>query len=444
MMNRRTHVVTLAMVLLAASHARAQQFPEENDTAEQNQIKIFSLGNSPADDAAEVLQKILLPPSVRRSPSVVQNPVPDIQIAVHKSTNSLIVRGPAGTLAIAEMIVQRLDEKANQGFDRDALAALRKRVDRLEHLLKAQTSQRSSSSADVTPRAAAARQAAAIPAVTAPTSAVAPPAVEQVANKPAKGTPILAPAPSPDGKPTRIKHMATAGTRVKKGDVLVEFEAPLQDFVDQQRVALETSKARVRGLEAEIQQVKSDGELAIAELAFRFESAESALSTYRKVNVVLEVKKTEIEVAALSGTVATRETAVPKSAATQRQLDDAKRQLELAKMRHQLLVDIQIPAELTRLEGERKLAGLALEIVRKKVAVELDKFAADKQALAIAVQLNEAKLAELREALGSCVLKAPHDGIVEAIGDSSPLRVGARVRENQPLLMLRMAQEEED
>ena len=64
------------------------------------------------------------------------------------------------------------------------------------------------------------------------------------------------------------------------------------------------------------------------------------------------------------------------------------------------MVEIEVPAQITRLEGDRKLAELALKLVNDKLAVERRKLAAEKAAVTISIKLLEDKIARLNKAKG--------------------------------------------
>jgi hypothetical protein len=472
-MNRRNLIASVVVTILATSSARTQPPTGGQPPAEEKQIKIIALVNTPAEEAQDVLRQILDEPNTDRGHG---NPYgaprlssPPVQMAVHESTNSLILRASADRLAIAEAIVQRLDEQGTGNNQADNYTDLRNRVSRLENKLRALTARQSSSRAvpatqskpaikpewatpptDAQPKPATKSESAKQSAEAEPKpnasgrqTTVADNAAPRLADprlsrsRAVAGTRIAAQV-NPGKKPMRIKRIVTPGTRVKKDDLLVELEiTDLQEVIDAQCVPLEESKSQLAQLEADIEQADAEGRMVEAELQQRVELSELALTTYRKATAEIEIQRLESEVAKATETVTTMEKAAERMKDKPiPQLNEAKRQLQLAKLRHSSMVDIQVPAEITRLEGERKLAALALQLVQDKMANEMKRLNAQRSALSINIKLQEDKLAQLLELKGGSFIKAPHDGIVDPDGSLLNIEPGAVVRENQSLLLL--------
>jgi multidrug resistance efflux pump len=463
----RRSLAAVFLSLVAATYASAQAPNASASQAEQDQIKIFQLQNSPGEDALSVLTQILEDSDANRPPS---NPygniaaTPRIKMAVHKSTNSLIVRGPASTLAIAESILKRLDEAGRGNTDPSTVAELRNRIDKLENLYrrlathhqgdKSTAASRSTTTAEPKPRSnpkavdgskakTTLRTAGATrgPKGDSPSeSSAAPLNTRSVssANR-LQGTRIA--APSLAGKPMQVKRIAKPGTKVKKGDVLVELNVVgLEDLVEQQTIQLEKYRSRLRELEAETAAAEAEGNMVAAELEQRLGLAELDLTTYRKRTAEIRIKELESEVATVQAAVDKLEEHSKNLDKVPDELRDkltaAHRALELARLKHSTMVEIEVPAQITRLEGDRKLAELALKLVNDKLTVERRKLAAEKAAVSISIKLLEDKIARLTKAKLGTVIKAPHDGFIHPRSDLLGIRPGTVVRENQSLMIL--------
>ncbi len=473
-MNRRTFVASIVVAILATSSARTQPPAGGQPPLEQKQIKIMSLQNTPAEEAQNVLRQVFDEGKTNRGRASAYGAnmpsSPPVQIAVHESTNSLILRGSADTLTVAEAIVQRLDERGTEKHQADSYADLRKRVSRLERQLHGSTARQSSSRTVPATRAkpATAPETAKPPAELrrnptaqpesvkqsaetktvpstsarqpAPAGETAPNSVarQAVSSRNAVGTRIAAEVKPTGGKSMRVVRIAKPGTRVEKGDLLAELAiTDLEDVINAERIPLEQSKAQLAQLQTEMQHADAEGQMAEAELLQRVELSELALTTYRKATAEIEIKQLESEVAKATRVVETIEGAIGELKDKRNfQLEDARRHVELAKLRHSAMVEVQVPAEITRLEGERKLAALALQLVRDKMANEKKRLEAQKIALAINIKLQEDKLARLEESKGGCVIEAPHDGFVDPRSRLLNIQRGAIVRHNQTLLIL--------
>src|SRR5690242_11732088 len=99
MSSRILTAVLLVLCLLSVPTARAQDARREAPREQpKNDVKIFSLRNS---DAAEMVQTLreLFPPDAKTT----------LRIVVHKSTNSVLVRGGAEDVATIEAVIKQLD-----------------------------------------------------------------------------------------------------------------------------------------------------------------------------------------------------------------------------------------------------------------------------------------------------------------------------------------------
>jgi multidrug resistance efflux pump len=164
--------------------------------------------------------------------------------------------------------------------------------------------------------------------------------------------------------------------------------------------------------------------------------SELALTTYRKATADVEIKELEGEVAAAKSAVEQLEAAVKQAEIPMTELESARRKLDLAQVRLSAMVEVEVPAQITRLEGERKLAQLALKLIRDKLASEQQRLQADKAAALINLKLLEDKILKLEKAKGGVAIEAPHDGIVDPRSGMLQIKPGLMVRENQTLLIL--------
>jgi biotin carboxyl carrier protein len=394
-MNRRS--LAIAVILLATGIAFCHPSPPTAAAQDDpDQISIFTMRNSPAEDALNVLNAILLDADDDKRPlnSLNQRERRQVRLSLHKSTNSIVARGPSDALRVIESVIQKLDEGS---------ARLRDGAGKAE--------------------------------------STSPPTASRDQNRPSvgkvPGTPIKSPSKAPAGKALRIKRIAQPGTRVNRGDVLVEIEiAGSKERIEQQRMLLQQKRAELEDIESEMLASAAEGIMVEAELEQRVGLSELALTTYRKATAEIRIKELESEVAAAKSAVAAFEAAVEESSDAAADLEAANRKLELAQLRLNAMVEIEVPAQITRLEGERKLAQLALKLIRDKLASEQKKLKERKAAASINANLLEDKIQQLEQATGAVAIRAPHPGIVDPRSSHLQIKPGMPVRENQLLLML--------
>ncbi len=402
-MNRRSFAVAVFLLVtgIAFCHFSTPTAAAQDDP---DQISIFTMRNSPAEDALNVLNAILLDANDDSRPlnSLSQRERRQVRLTMHKSTNSIVARGPSDALRVIESVIRKLDEQSARS--RDGAGA-------------AKSTSRPTASRDQT-RTAAGKVA---------------------------GTPIKVPAKATAGKAMRIKRIAQPGTRVNRGDVLVEMEVvDSKARIEQQRMLLQQKRAELEDIESEMLASAADGIMVEAELEQRVGMSELALTTYRKATAEIGIKELESQVAAAKSAVAAAEAAAEESSEAAADLEAAIRKLELAQLRLSAMVEIEVPAQITRLEGERKLAQLALKLIRDKLASDQKKLKERKAAASINVNLLKDKIQQLEQATSGVAIRAPHSGIVDPRSSQLQVKPGMAVHDDQLLLMLTPTNEGSD
>ena len=219
-----------------------------------------------------------------------------------------------------------------------------------------------------------------------------------------------------------ILSIVEDGTRVKMGDTLVELESSgLQDQLSQQQIAV---------AKAQTTKIQADVDLEVAEISIREYLEGTVKKELQDIDAQITIAMENLRGAEDSLEYTTRMRR--KGYATPLQLDAQKfavkrAELELASARsaRTVLEDFTMVKTVKGLEAQRDAAK---ERVRSEQA---------------ALQLEEAKLKRLTDALDKCVIKAPQDGMViyannrGRFGSSSQqIEEGTAVREQQTIIQL--------
>jgi len=262
-----------------------------------------------------------------------------------------------------------------------------------------------------------------------------------------------------EGK-TTILTLVEEGTRVKKGDLLVELDgSALLDAKIDQQIRVQNTEAAFVGARENLavaeNQAKSD--IDKAELAFDF--AKQDLRKYVEGEYQNERKKMESEITLAKEELQTAEEKLKWSqklkekeyiSQTELQIDELaahknKLNLELAENNLRLLEDFTHPRNLAKLESDVNQADMALERTSRKAKADVVQAEADLKAKESEFERQKDKLKKNEEQIAKTKIYAPADGLVIYAtsaktqgprGGQEPMVEGREVHEQEELIYL--------
>jgi HlyD family secretion protein len=258
---------------------------------------------------------------------------------------------------------------------------------------------------------------------------------------------------------TTIISLVPEGTRVRKGDLLVELDASsLEDRkVDEEIRKMNGEAAFIRAREnLEVVRNKAASDVDQAELELTF--AKEDLKKYVEGEFPQKVREAEAKVTIakeeLSRTreklkwskvlfgekyLSQAELQADEIAANKAELD-----LELARAALELLKTFTYRRELAQLESDVKQNTMALERIRREAAADMVQAEADLKAKESEFKQQQNKFAKVEEQIAKTRITAPADGLVVYAtsakatwrGNVEPLDEGQQVHERQELIYL--------
>ncbi len=256
-----------------------------------------------------------------------------------------------------------------------------------------------------------------------------------------------------------VLSLVSEGTRVKKGDLLIELDASkLQDQKVAQEIVVKNAEAASIGAEEAYEVAKSQGrsDIAKAELDARF--AGEDIDKYKKGDYLSELKDKQSKVSLALEKV---EQARDKKnwsqklfegkyiSQTELQLDElafksSQLDLELAKNALALLENFTYKRKIDELEAAIEQTKMALERVQRKAKADIVQAEAARDAKKSEYERQLSVLAKQKRMIEKTKMYAPVDGLVvyASTGDGGwrfnkePLIEGSTVRERQDLICL--------
>lgn len=258
---------------------------------------------------------------------------------------------------------------------------------------------------------------------------------------------------------TAILSLVPEGTRVKKGDLLIELDASeLRDSQVEQEIRVQNSDAAFVGARENLEVVKNQttADISKAELDVRF--AREDLTMYKEGEYPKQVKELKAKIAlaqeelqrarqTYEGSqvlyeekyISQNELQADELAAKKAELD-----LELAQEELQLVEEYTHQRRLDELTAAVDQAEMALERVRRKAAADLVQAKANLRAEQAELKQQKDKLAKIQAQIDKTEIYAPRDGLVVYAtstqfswrGDKEPLAEGQEVREREELIHL--------
>lgn len=260
---------------------------------------------------------------------------------------------------------------------------------------------------------------------------------------------------------TTLLYLIEEGTRVKKGDLLVELDASsMQDDLVDRQIATQNAEADFvsarENLEVVKNQAKADVDQARLDHDFSLQDLRKYLDgEYPKQikEAESEIKVTEEELKRADEKVKWSDKLAKKSYISQSELDSdklanqkAKLKLELAQGDLKLLKDFTFKREVAQLRSDCDQTSMALERAVRKAAANVAEAAAKHQAGLSKYEREKLKLDKLQQQIAKAKIYAPADGLVVYAtsarmgggyrGNDQPLAEGQTVRERQDLIYL--------
>jgi HlyD family secretion protein len=249
-----------------------------------------------------------------------------------------------------------------------------------------------------------------------------------------------------------ILTVVPEGTRVAEGDIVVELDSSaLRARETEQQIVVENARAAGDQLEQTnlIAKNQAEGNLAAARLVVEF--ARLDLEKYEKGDYPLELRQLQIETAlaqeelerarvqqqfsedlARDGYINQGELEADRSRVTQ-----ASFKLENARGKERSLQDYTYPRTKRDLESKLQEAERALTRVETQERLAAEQALANLKAKRKTLELEEGKLAKLRDQLAKCSVRAPQAGMVvypvppDADMIEDFIKQGNRVKERQ-------------
>jgi HlyD family secretion protein len=259
---------------------------------------------------------------------------------------------------------------------------------------------------------------------------------------------------------TTILSLTPEGTRVKKGDLLVELDSSkLQDQRIDKLIGVQNADAKYvqakENLEVVNNQTRSD--ISKAELDYRF--AQEDLTNYesgeypklkKEAQSKIQLAKAELKRAEDKLSASQKLAEQKYISATELQADDLSHQksnndLELAQGDLGLLENFTHKRKVDELKSNVDQTLLALERVKLKANSDVVQAQADFKAKELEFQQQKDQLAKFDRMIVKCKMYAPTDGLVVYAttgqgggfrGNQEPLAEGQSVRERQDLIYL--------
>ena len=259
---------------------------------------------------------------------------------------------------------------------------------------------------------------------------------------------------------TSIITLVPEGTRVKKGDLLVELDASsLQDSKINQEISVQNTQAAYINARENLAIVTSQAESDVNEAELNLEFARQDLQKYEEgqypkdvneANKMITLAKEELERAQQTLDWSNKLFKEKYLSETERAADEItvkRRKLEydLAVADLKLLEDFTHPRQIRQLQSDVQQAISALDRAKRKAEADKRQAGADMNAKQAEYVRQQAKLTKIEDQLKKTTILAPCDGlVVYATSTKSglasmlkePLAEGQQVFERQELIYL--------
>jgi HlyD family secretion protein len=259
---------------------------------------------------------------------------------------------------------------------------------------------------------------------------------------------------------TTILTLVEEGTRVKKGDLLVELDASeLIDARVDQQIRVQNAEASFIGARENLAVVENQAKSDVDKTTLALDFAKQDLRKYVEGEYLNQRKEMESEITLAKEELQTAEEKLKWSqklaekeyiSQTELQIDELsahknKLDLELAENNLRLFEDFTHPRNLAKLESDVNQADMALERTDRKAKADVVQAEAELKAKESEFERQKDKLKKNEEQIAKTKIYAPADGLVIYAtsaksrgfrGSEEPLVEGREVREQEELIYL--------
>ncbi len=259
---------------------------------------------------------------------------------------------------------------------------------------------------------------------------------------------------------TSIITLISEGTRVKKGDLLVELDASnLDDNRIDQEIRVQNTEASYVNATENLAVVQNQAESDIDKAKLTLDFAKQDLQQYIDGQYPNEKKSAEAQITLAQEELIRAEETLNWSSTlysekyiskTQMQADElafkrAELSLELRKSDLQLLEEFTYHRNIAQLESDLRQAEMALERTTRKAKANVVQAEAELKAKEAEYQRQQDKLKKIEDQIGKTKIYAPAEGLAIYAtsarrggwrGNEQPLDEGQEVRERQELIYL--------
>lgn len=263
---------------------------------------------------------------------------------------------------------------------------------------------------------------------------------------------------------TTLIFLIPEGTRVQKGDLLVELDASgLQDDLIQQQISVDNAEADFIGARESLAVAKNQAESDISEAELNYQFAQEDVKQYVEGTHPQEVKEKESDITLAREELESaaedlkwserlyKEKYISQSELETDRLTHHRAQLdwELAVASLELLQEYTSKRSLAELESDVDQKKMALERVKLQANADIVQAEADLKAKQTELRQQRSKLEKIERQLANTKIVAPRDGLVVYATSvqgggrhrhTEPLQEGQAVRERQELIYLPSAE----
>lgn len=260
---------------------------------------------------------------------------------------------------------------------------------------------------------------------------------------------------------TSILSLVAEGSRVKKGDLLVELDASkLMDEKIDQQIRVQNADAAFVGARENMAVVENQAESDVDKAHLTYDFSKEDLNKYLEGEYPNQLKEMESRLTLAKEEVTRAEEKLEWSrklykekylSQTEMQADELnvekkRLDLELAKNNLDLLKNFTYKRNLAQLESDVKQAKMALERTKRKASADVVQARANLEAKKAEFDRQKDKLEKIEKQIEMTKIYAPTDGLVIYAtsaqrggfrrGSNEPLEEGQVVRERQELIYL--------
>jgi HlyD family secretion protein len=263
---------------------------------------------------------------------------------------------------------------------------------------------------------------------------------------------------------TTLIHLVPEGTRVKKGDLLVELDASkLQDELIQQQISVDNAEAAFIRAREDLAVAKNQAESDISRAELDYQFAQEDVKQYVEGELPQEVKEAESNITLANEEL---ERATEKLKWSERLYEEkyishteleadrltynrAQLNYELAVASLGLLKDYTSKRKMAELESNVDQTEMALERVKLRANADIVQAEADLKARETELRQQRSKFEKTESQIAKTKILAPRDGLVVYATSvqgggrhrrREPLEEGQAVRERQELIYLPSAE----